>query len=88
METNKLPKEDLALIAQIDARLKHYNLIDPIEQVEQPKEEVKEWYNVTVHPFKHNINDNRITIYYNDGELSTQQANVLVTQIKALLQTL
>lgn len=32
---NELPKEDLNLIAQIDARLKHYNLIAPIEQVEE-----------------------------------------------------
>jgi hypothetical protein len=38
MESN-LPKEDLNLIAQIDARLKHYNLIAPIEQVEQPKKQ-------------------------------------------------
>jgi hypothetical protein len=172
MESNELPKEDKALIAQIDARLKelyenkineiekcllnihHWipdceaplykkNTIAPIEQVEgatqyakaiisilsyitkdeqypiieeteehykiftdelglqkinkahfvlcqqeQPKEEVKERFNISVHPFDDNINDNKITIYYNDRELSTQQANVLVTQIKALLQTL
>lgn len=41
-DKTELPKEDLNLIAQIDAKLKHYNLIAPIEQVEQPKEEVKE----------------------------------------------
>jgi len=29
-----LPKEDLNLIAQIDARLKHYNLIQPIDTTE------------------------------------------------------
>jgi hypothetical protein len=29
-----LPKEDLSLIAQIDARLKHYNLIQPIDTTE------------------------------------------------------
>jgi hypothetical protein len=36
MKDNKteLPKEDLNLIAQIDARLRHYNLIQPIDTTE------------------------------------------------------
>lgn len=85
---SKLTKQDLELIDKlVEDKLKHYNLIAPIQQ-EQPKEKVKERFNISVHPFDDNINDNKITIYYNDGELSTQQANVLVTQIKALLQTL
>lgn len=63
-----------------------------LSQQEQPKsivkEEVKERYSVTVLPFNHNINDNRIAIYCNDEELLTQQANALAAKIKALLQTL
>jgi hypothetical protein len=51
MESN-LPKEDLNLIAQIDARLKHYNLIAPIEQVEQPKkqEAIEQAYKAGMYP--------------------------------------
>ena len=42
MESN-LTKQDLELIDKlVEGKLKHYNLIVPIEQVEQPKEEVKE----------------------------------------------
>ena len=54
-DKTELPKEELNLIAHIDARLKRMQqlfmsdligtLIDPIEQVEQPKEEVKETQN-------------------------------------------
>ena len=41
MESN-LTKRDLELIDKlVEDKLKHYNLIAPIEQVEQPKEEVK-----------------------------------------------
>jgi len=38
METtnNKLPTEDLSLIEQIDARLKHYNLISEPEYIKPP----------------------------------------------------
>jgi hypothetical protein len=39
-----LPKEDLNLIAQIDARLKHYNLIQPIDTTEgEPIETEQRW---------------------------------------------
>jgi len=41
--TNELLKEDLNLIAQIDARLKHYNLIQPIDTTEGEQEQGKEW---------------------------------------------
>jgi hypothetical protein len=37
----ELPKEDLNLIAQIDARLKHYNLIQPIDTTEGEQEQGK-----------------------------------------------
>jgi hypothetical protein len=40
----ELPKEDLNLIAQIDARLKHYNLIQPIDTTEgEPIETEQSW---------------------------------------------
>jgi len=38
-----LSNEDLNLIAQIDARLKHYNLIQPIDTTEGEQEQGKEW---------------------------------------------
>jgi hypothetical protein len=36
--TSELPKDNLSLIAQIDARLKHYNLIQPIDTTEGEKQ--------------------------------------------------
>ena len=89
--TNELPKEDLDLIAQIDARLKRLEDIyfskgeepkKPIEQVEQPKEEVKERYGINVCA-NHSRFDVRVY-----GIETESQAIELKDKIKALLQTL
>ena len=56
-----------------------------IAQTEPIKEE--RW-NVSVQPFKHNSNDNRIVIYYNDGILSGAEAYKIADKIKQLLTTL
>jgi hypothetical protein len=82
-----LPKEDLNLIAKIDARLKHYNLIQPIDTTEGKPIETEQRWEVTVKPFNHNINDNRITIYLNDGVLSTTEAQKVAEAIKQYLST-
>ena len=56
-----------------------------IAQTEPIKED--RW-NVSVQPFKHNINDNRITIYYNDGNLTIHEAHKISDKIKQLLKEL
>ena len=56
-----------------------------ISQTEPIKEEM---FNVSVQPFKHNSNDNRIVIYYNDGILSGAEAHKISDKIKQLLKEL
>ena len=56
-----------------------------IAQTEPIKED--RW-NVSVQPFKHNIKDNRITIYYNDGNLTIHEAHKISDKIKQLLKEL
>ena len=61
------------------------NTIAQTVEVEPIKEE--RW-NVSVQPFKHNIKDNRIIIYYNDGNLTSHEAHKISDKIKQLLTTL
>ena len=56
-----------------------------IAQTEPIKEDV---FNISVQPFKHNIKDNRIIIYYNDGNLTSHEAHKVSDKIKQLLTTL
>jgi hypothetical protein len=82
-----LPKEDLNLIAQIDARLKHYNLIEPIDTTEGAPIETEQRLSVNVRPMRHNFNDHEITIYLNDGVLSITEAQKAAEAIKQYLST-
>ncbi len=57
-----------------------------LSQQQAPIETEQRW-NVNVRPFNHNINDNRITIYLNDGVLSTTEAQKAAEAIKQYLST-
>jgi hypothetical protein len=97
METlnNKLPSQDLSLIEQIDKRLKRLeeqmlpvwtNVSEPIVEPKEVVNEVEqERWNVSVQPFKHNQNDHRVVIYYQDDVLSSAEAYKLQEEIKELL---
>ena len=86
---SKLTKQDLELIDKlVEDKLKHYNLIAPIQQ-EQPKEEVKERYGVVAMLVPHQKNDYMVVICKPYGEkMFIEEAETISTQIKALLQTI
>ena len=65
---------------------KPFTAQNTIAQTPEPIKE--ERWNVSVQPFKHNIKDNRITIYYNNGNLTIHEAHKISDKIKQLLKEL
>jgi hypothetical protein len=91
-----LSNEDKALIKETSDLLKQLKpllnkvekfICEPIDTTEGEPIETEQRWEVTVKPFNYNMNDNRITIYLNDGVLLTIEAQKVAEAIKQYLST-
>jgi len=82
-----LSNEDLNLIAQIDARLKHYNLIKPIDTTEDEPIETEQRWRVEVQLRAEHRDDVKIVVTLNDGFITESSGKQLAEAIKQYLST-